>query len=168
MANLFKKLAETFKEMSIEAQLLVVKSKHKKYAKADKKLILNDLMDYGESLDRILRSKAILDVVMPNQSGITLRPMEAIFLGKKIITTNRYITKYPFYNDKQVYVIRDESLPNIKEFLETEIDPVPLKVMEEYTPTGWLDRFFMACFKNSHLMFKNPLKEQKATPSCAA
>ncbi|WP_072004163.1 restriction endonuclease subunit S [Selenomonas sp. AB3002] len=26
----------------------------------------------------------------------------------------------------------------------------------------------MACFKNSHLMFKNPLKEQKATPSCAA
>ena len=25
-----------------------------------------------------------------------------------------------------------------------------------------------ACFKNSHLMFKNPLKEQKATPSCAA
>ena len=27
---------------------------------------------------------------------------------------------------------------------------------------------FLACFKNSHLMFKNPLKEQKATPSCAA
>ncbi len=26
----------------------------------------------------------------------------------------------------------------------------------------------LACFKNSHLMFKNPLKEQKATPSCAA
>lgn len=25
-----------------------------------------------------------------------------------------------------------------------------------------------ACFKNSYLMFKNPLKEQKATPSCAA
>ena len=26
----------------------------------------------------------------------------------------------------------------------------------------------LVCFKNSHLMFKNPWKEQKTTPSCAA
>ena len=50
------------------------------------------------------------------------------------------------------------------------------KTMEEQEPTSELfaikpgsgRKRKTACFKNSHLMFKNPLKEQKATPSCAA
>lgn len=137
-----KKLAVTFKRLSVKAQLLVVKSKHQRYTKDDEEWILQDRMDYGESVVRILRSRAVLDVAIPNQSGITLRPMEAAFLGRKLITSNRDIVRYPFYDDKQVYIIQDESLPKIKEFLDTDIVPASADCMEEYTPEGWLDKFF--------------------------
>ena len=139
-----KQLASTFKSSSVRAQLLVVKSKHQKYAKGDQEWILQDRMDYGESVMHILRSRAILDIAIPNQSGITLRPMEAAFLGKKLITSNRDIVRYPFYNDKQVYIIQDESMPKIKEFLESDIVPASMDCMEEYTPAGWLNNFFVS------------------------
>lgn len=138
-----KQLASTFKSSSVRAQLLVVKSKHQKYAKGDQEWILQDRMDYGESVMRILKSRAILDIAIPNQSGITLRPMEAAFLGKKLITSNRDIVRYPFYNDKQVYIIQDESMPKIKEFLESDIVPASMDCMDEYTPAGWLNNFFV-------------------------
>lgn len=139
-----KKLASTFNSLSVKAQLLVVKSKHQKYAKGDREWLLQDRMDYGESVVRILRSRAVLDIAIPNQSGITLRPMEAAFLGKKLITSNRDIVRYPFYNDKQVYIIQDESMPQIKEFLEKDIVPASIDCMEEYTPAGWLNKFFVS------------------------
>lgn len=139
-----KQLASTFKSLSVKAQLLVVKSKHQKYAKGDQEWILQDRMDYGDSVMRILRSRAVLDIAIPNQSGITLRPMEAAFLGKKLITSNRDIIRYPFYNDKQVYIIQDDSMPKIKEFLESDIVPASMDCMEEYTPAGWLNNFFVS------------------------
>ena len=39
----------------------------------------------------LMQSKAILDITEPGNEWLTLRPVEALYLGKKLITNNRFI-----------------------------------------------------------------------------
>ena len=54
-------------------------------------------ISYDEVLNYVSRSVAILDVLQKGQSGLTQRPMEAIFFKKKLITTDKEIRRYDFY-----------------------------------------------------------------------
>ena len=45
-------------------------------------------LSYTEYLHYISKSKVILDYVSEGQSGLTVRPLEALFLKKKLITNN--------------------------------------------------------------------------------
>lgn len=49
-------------------------------------------MPYDVVIDNILHSKCIVDIVPPEQKGLTLRPLEALFF-KKIINEFRRNTR---------------------------------------------------------------------------
>jgi hypothetical protein len=49
-------------------------------------------------------SKIIIDVVMSNQNGLTIRTFDALHLKKKLITNNSNICKYPFYSPDNILV----------------------------------------------------------------
>lgn len=67
------------------------------------------------------RSKCILDIAHPNQSGLTMRTIETIGHGKKLITTNKYIKEENFYNNSMIGVIdRNDILINENLFLKKE------------------------------------------------
>ena len=50
------------------------------------------------------RSSIILDKVYPNQQGLTMRTLESIGAGKKLITTNKSIQHYDFYNTNNIAI----------------------------------------------------------------
>jgi spore maturation protein CgeB len=50
-------------------------------------------------------SKVILDINHPQQSGLTSRTFEALGAKRKLITTNKNIVEYDFYNDRNIYVL---------------------------------------------------------------
>lgn len=57
---------------------------------------------------KINYSKIVLDITHPNQSGLTLRTIEAIAAEKKIITTNKDLLNYSFYNKENIlFISRD-------------------------------------------------------------
>ena len=64
-------------------------------------------MDYKEVIDIVKQSNCILEVVQEGQNGITLRTMEAVCYGKKLLTNNKNIVKYPFYDSKYISVFED-------------------------------------------------------------
>ncbi len=54
-------------------------------------------------------SIAALDIHHKNQSGLTMRTLEVLSLGKKLVTTNKSILNYDFYDPNQILVIDREN-----------------------------------------------------------
>jgi hypothetical protein len=58
------------------------------------------------------QAEAVIDFPHSLQNGLTIRTIEAIGLGKKIITTNKDVVNYAFYDPKNVCLV-DEDDPVI-------------------------------------------------------
>lgn len=65
-----------------------------------------------EIVDYYKRSKAVIDLPNQKQSGLTMRTFEVLGFGNKLITTNTFIKKEPFYNSDYIEII-DEKEPII-------------------------------------------------------
>ncbi len=82
------------------------------------------VMDEKTKVENILASTAILDIPFCEQAGLTMRVLEGIVLGKKIITTNQSIKKYPFYSSNNIAVITETDFSEVtRDFLDGEILP---------------------------------------------
>lgn len=89
----------------------------------------------GEQVNEIFASsRCVLDIEHPKQSGATTRPIEMLPLRKKIITTNRYVMDFPFYN-RNNFCIVDRENPVVDElFWEQAYIPVDEETLECYSP----------------------------------
>ncbi|ASI89245.1 hypothetical protein [Vibrio mediterranei] len=63
------------------------------------------LIDYGTNIEHVSKSNVIVDIVNENQVGLTLRVLEALFLNKKIITNNRHIEHYDFFDSRYIKIV---------------------------------------------------------------
>ena len=55
------------------------------------------------------------------QRGLTLRSLEAMIMGKKLITNNKHIMTMPFYSSQNILIIDNNTdITNITNFLESE------------------------------------------------
>ena len=87
-------------------------------------------------------SRMILDINNPKQDGLTSRLIEALFSGKKIITTCSDIKNYDFYNSNNILVI-DRLEPTITEnFTNLPFKPMPSEIMKHYSFKGWAEDVF--------------------------
>ena len=97
---------------------------------------------YSEVLNMYSKSKSIIDVVDVNQVGMTLRPLEALFLKKKLITTMKDIKKYSLYNKDNIFILGEDRDEMLCSFLNSKYnDENYLALIEEYSEKGWLSNF---------------------------
>lgn len=92
--------------------------------------------------DILLSSEVILDIHHPNQTGLTMRPFEMLGLKKKIITTNKNIKEYDFYNPNNILIIDRESLEIDYDFFQKEYVDLDKKIYEKYSLENWLNTIF--------------------------
>lgn len=64
-----------------------------------------DYYPYGDVEKIIATSRCILDTDRECQFGTTPRMIWALAFGKKVITTNKNIAIFPFFNEKQIRII---------------------------------------------------------------
>ena len=102
-----------------------------------KSLSINEIVKYYEN------SFIILDINHPNQRGLTMRTFEALGAGKKIITTNKQIKKYSFYNSNNIFVIDRKNIELEREFFESNFIPISEDVLFEMSITGWIKSVFI-------------------------
>lgn len=86
------------------------------------------------------KSHAILDLVTDENVGLTLRPLEALFLGKKLITNYSDIVNESFYNVNNVYIIGKDKR-TILEFLSLPYKKISEKIISSYDCISWIKRF---------------------------
>ena len=139
-----KKLLE-IKEVLIKNEIkykFIVISGNKKY-----KELYNDItffskpIKYETILTEISNTDCILDIVQEGQTGLTWRPFEALFFNKKLITTNKLIVEFDFYNKNNILVL-DNNYDEIVPFLKLPYVKIDEKIKERYKLEYWIANFF--------------------------
>ena len=87
-------------------------------------------------IDMIETSIAVFDFANHKQSGYTMRTMENLCAGKKIITGNPGIVAEPFFSDDRIHVFKGLDFSGVKAFLER-----PLQAAEARFPEFYLSSF---------------------------
>lgn len=64
---------------------------------------------YSEVLTKSLQARCILEVVQQGQHANTLRPYEAISYNRKLLTNNKDILSFPWYDPKYMQYFEDPS-----------------------------------------------------------
>ncbi|MXP76210.1 hypothetical protein GN277_12645 [Lachnospiraceae bacterium WCA-9-b2] len=95
---------------------------------------------YESALKYLAKSRAILDVGIQGQQGLTLRVLEALFFSKKLITTNKDIKNYDFYLPSNIFILND-NMECIPQFMDIPYEPVNKEIIEYYEFSNWIRRF---------------------------
>lgn len=90
----------------------------------------------------VSQSKAIIDIQHPNQLGLTMRTIEVLGMGKKIITTNEDIINYDFYNKKNIFIINRNNPLVDKDFFDSPYEEIPENIYNNYSISNWIKHVF--------------------------
>lgn len=113
---------------------------------AFRKACMRDFNYKALSKDKLIniirKSRIILDIQHPNQSGLTMRTIEMLGAHRKLVTTNPSVGDYDFYTSRNILII-DRNNPVIPEdFCTGEYQPVDKAIYYKYSLDGWLDDIF--------------------------
>lgn len=98
----------------------------------------NQYMPYSKVLMNELQAECILDVVQKGQMALTLRPYEAVVYNKKLLTNNKSILEFEFYNPR--YMRYFEKVEDIDwEWVKEDTD-VDYGYNGEFSPCLFLKR----------------------------
>ncbi len=90
------------------------------------------------------QSRAVLDIQHPSQSGLTMRTFECLASRKKLITTNKNIREYDFYNKDNIFVMNGKNTGELNEFLRSPYVMVNEELVEAYSLGNW-SKIIMGC-----------------------
>lgn len=99
-------------------------------------------LDYALVLEMINKSQCIIDVPQEGQEGMTARILEALFLEKKMITTDAKVKEKDFYNPNNILIWdNDYTIEEIRNFLEIPYERVSEVIINKYSFKKWLSNF---------------------------
>lgn len=125
---------DKFEELGLKSLFHIVPNRNERNPNNIKEL------SYQEYINVVSSSKAILEIMPPSQVGLTLRPMESLFLEKKIITDNILIEKEPFYTPNNIFILGKDDLSSLKDFLSKPYQKIEDSIKEFYDFDQWLER----------------------------
>ncbi len=96
---------------------------------------------YAQYLDYVRQSRCIVDLMQQGQTGLTRRPVEALFWNKKLLTENQTITTYDFYRAENICLLTTDVECRIDSFMQAPMASVPSEVKEAYEVNRWLAHF---------------------------
>lgn len=134
LENIYKRLTD----QGLSLYFYVVKDSAQE--SSDVLELQDSFLSYADVCKIIETSAAILDILQPGQSGMTLRALESVFWRKKLITGNISVLQEGFYNENNVLLLEEsERLGVISEFLSNdEYVDYPSYLLKLYSLDFWL------------------------------
>jgi hypothetical protein len=85
-------------------------------------------------------SRVVLDIQHPKQTGLTMRTLETLGAGKKLITTNHSIQEYDFYCPENILVANRQKPSREMDlsFFQDNPKPIAELVRHQYSIGAWL------------------------------
>jgi hypothetical protein len=135
------RLGAKWRAMGLRIKLQVMADKRKTYPTPAAVELLRSQLSYEENLESVTRSRCLLEIVQANQAGITIRCLEALFFGKKLVTNNVHIKAEPFYDSRRIFILGDDHESRLREFLTVPAPPLPAAALDPHVFTNWIRRF---------------------------
>lgn len=133
-----KRLAQQLKKEKIPYYFYLQKWQGKRYQEKENDIELSsNLMSYEDVIKNIYGYNCILELNIKGQEGFTLRTLEALFYKKKLITNNKNIKNFSFYNKNDFYILGNEDR-SLKEFMNTDYEKIDNTFLKKYTYDYWL------------------------------
>jgi len=136
------RIAEIFHQKNLKSNFVIVGDK-KPERIHDDILFSEDRLNQDEVHHKINESKAVLDLLRDEQAGLSFRIFEAMGFQKKIITSNRYVQDFDFYNPENILIIDPENLEIPNDFFKAPYVPIPKDIYRKYTLEGWVEEVFL-------------------------
>lgn len=87
-------------------------------------------------------SRIFLDLIRPGHNGLSFRVFESLAYQRKLITTNKTVVQYDFYNPNNILVIDENNINLDSEFFNTPYAPLPENIYYKYTIDNWVNTVF--------------------------
>ena len=133
-ANYLLSLEEKLNKMGLKTCFIITKdgrfSKNKPYYR--------NPISYDELTTIVAESRSILNVVMPNQTGVSMRDIESLLFGVKLITTNKSIKEKDFYHPNNIFELDGLNVDGLLDFLKKPVVPVDEKIKSRYSLEGFV------------------------------
>ena len=104
-AEMLKKIADKMKKYGIPYYFFMCDDQKKK--EKYKEIHYGKRISYKDNIENTLKANCILEIVQEKQKGSTLRYFEAVIYNKKLLTNNKEIEKYPFFNARYMRIFSD-------------------------------------------------------------
>lgn len=119
----------------------VVKGDSDSFSECQNIKIFHQTMPYETVIFHNNSALAIVEINQKGQSGLTVRALEALFMGKKLITNNRDIRKYDFYHPNNIFIIGENDWHDLRSFVYSPYHAVNKEIIHKYSADEWMKRF---------------------------
>ena len=133
--DLLIRLEKQFNAMGLKTKFIITKDKKYSF----NKLYYQKPISYRLVLDYIARSKAVLNIPLVNQEGITLRDMESVAMGIKLITTNKNIVNKDIYDKRNVFILGVDLVDNLPSFLQSDTVNIIDSIRDKHSFAAMMD-----------------------------
>ena len=99
-------------------------------------------LDKNSLLELYRKSRTVIDIQHPKQTGLTMRCIETVGAKRKLITTNPHIKEYDFYDENNILAVNRENPIVPTGFLESPYREISAEVYENYRIDHWLKNIF--------------------------
>lgn len=102
---------------------------------------VSECVPYAQNIENIKKARCVIEIEQDGQQGITLRPLEALSCGKKLMTTNKNIKNFDFYSPENIFIVGEDDYANIDTFLHSDIHRLSDEVIGKYDLSTWLNHY---------------------------
>lgn len=139
--NALGELGTQLSQQGIRPHFLMVGEKGVDHPERPAVTIIHHEVSYVENISTINRSRCLLELTQANQTGLTIRCMEAMFFGKKLITNNPLVKQLPFYHPDAFFVLGQDDFTGIGDFLAADTPTVADAELARYEFSHWIRQF---------------------------
>lgn len=133
-----RKLKKIFKVILLSYDDVAALRKHYPYEEIT---FITKSMSYKETLNEVLKTKAILDLKLGVHDGLSFRFFEGMKYRKKIITDNVTVKNYDFYSPDNILVLENIN-ENLVTFLNKNYVEINLNIYKKYGFSNWINYIF--------------------------
>lgn len=142
--EIIEQLALIFKQQGINHDFNVIRDES---SCCQSQFYVDNPIPYEQNILLSSQYKFLLEINQKGQTGITLRTLESLFLQKKLITNNRYIMEYDFYDETRIFVFEDACSwdnESFKKFIFSDYQPVDEDILNQYKASTFFGKVIKA------------------------
>src|SRR5690606_24489345 len=133
-------IASELQHLGLNININIVYNNEKKIEKYRKYPInfIKKGLTFEESMIECKSSEIVLDVENKIHAGLSFRAFEAVGYKRKLITNNKLVKEFDFYNERNIYIINESSM-SLEQFLEEPYCEIN-STASNYSFTAWITK----------------------------